>query len=67
MSGEPVTRRYSVAEEIAHAITRGVDLLLSIAAPAILVVFASLRGNAWHIVSCHFVAVLFYVIPGTGP
>ena len=51
MSGEPVTRRYSVAEEIAHAITHGVGLLLSIAALAILVVFASLRGNAWHIVS----------------
>jgi hemolysin III len=46
-----MTRRYSVAEEIAHAITHGVGLLLSVAALAILVVFASLRGNAWHIVS----------------
>ena len=51
MNGDLVTRRYSVAEEIAHAITHGVGLLLSIAALAILVVFASLRGNAWHIVS----------------
>ena len=50
MSGESVARRYSVAEEVAHAITHGVGLLLSIAALAILVVFASLRGNAWHIV-----------------
>ena len=44
--------RYSVAEEIAHAITHGVGLLLSIAALVVLVVFASLRGDAWHIVSC---------------
>ncbi len=46
-----MTRRYSVAEEIAHAITHGIGLLLSIAGLAILVVSASLRGDAWHIVS----------------
>jgi hemolysin III len=43
--------RFSLAEEIAHAITHGIGLLLSIAALVMLVVFASLRGNAWHIVS----------------
>jgi hemolysin III len=43
--------RFSFAEEIAHAITHGIGLLLSIAALVILVVFASLRGDAWHIVS----------------
>ncbi len=48
---DAVTKRYSVAEEIAHAITHGVGLLLSIAGLVILVVFASLRGDAWHIVS----------------
>jgi hemolysin III len=47
-----VKARYSVAEEIAHAITHGVGLLLSIAALVVLVVFATLRGDAWHIVSC---------------
>ncbi|MHC4416130.1 MAG: PAQR family membrane homeostasis protein TrhA [Planctomycetota bacterium] len=47
-----VTGRYSLAEEIAHAITHGVGLLLSVAALTILVIFASLRGDAWHIVSC---------------
>ena len=47
-----VTARYSVAEEIAHAITHGVGLLLSVAALTILVVFATLRGDAWHTVSC---------------
>jgi hemolysin III len=44
--------RYSVAEEIAHAITHGVGMLLSVAALTVLVAFASVRGNAWHIVSC---------------
>ena len=44
--------RYSVAEEIAHATTHGLGLALSIAALSILVVFASLRGDPWHIVSC---------------
>ncbi len=43
--------RYTIAEEIAHAITHGVGLVLSIGALTILVVFASLRGDAWHIVS----------------
>ncbi len=46
------TRRYSVAEEVAHAITHGVGLLLSIAALVLLIVFSILRGDAWHVVSC---------------
>jgi hemolysin III len=46
-----VTERYSIAEEIAHAITHGVGLLLSVAALTIVVAFASVRGDAWHIVS----------------
>jgi hemolysin III len=45
------TSQYSLAEEIAHAITHGVGLLLSIAGLVVLVVFASLRGNTWHVVS----------------
>lgn len=42
---------YSVGEEIAHAVTHGIGALLSIAGLAVLVAFASLYGNAWHIVS----------------
>lgn len=44
-------RSYSLAEEIAHAITHGVGLLFSVAGLAVLVTLASLRGDAWHIVS----------------
>ena len=43
---------YSVGEEIAHTITHGVGLLLSIAGLAVLVVFASAHGSAWHVVAC---------------
>ncbi len=42
---------YSVSEEIAHTITHGIGALLSIAGLAVLVSFASLNGDAWHIVS----------------
>jgi len=45
------TTLYSVAEEVAHATTHGVGLLLSIAGLVILVVLASSRGDAWHVVS----------------
>ena len=45
------SRAYSVNEEIAHSITHGVGALASVAGLTILVVFASLYGDAWHIVS----------------
>jgi len=48
---KPSTNQYSLAEEIAHAITHGVGLLLSIAGLIVLIVLASLRGDAWHVVS----------------
>jgi hemolysin III len=44
--------RYSLGEEIAHSVTHGVGIVLSIAALTLLVTFAALRGSAWHIVSC---------------
>ncbi len=44
-------RYYSKNEEMFNVISHGIGFLLSIAALSILVVFASLRGSAWHIVS----------------
>ncbi len=44
-------KQYSKNEEILNVITHGLGFLLSVAALVILVVFASIRGNAWHIVS----------------
>jgi hemolysin III len=55
---------FSLAEEIAHAITHGVGLLLSIAALVILVVLASLRGDAWHIVSCSIYGTTLVLLYG---
>jgi hemolysin III len=40
-----------LAEEIAHTLTHGVGILLSIGGLAVLVAFAALYGDAWHIVS----------------
>ena len=42
---------YSLGEEIANAITHGIGAVLAIAALAILVVFATMYGNVWHIVT----------------
>ncbi|WP_462412809.1 PAQR family membrane homeostasis protein TrhA [Neobacillus sp. Marseille-QA0830] len=45
------THTFSKGEEIANSITHGIGVLLSIAALVLLIVFSSLYGNAWHIVS----------------
>jgi hemolysin III len=45
-------KRYTLGEEIAHSVTHGVGALFAIAGLAVLVVFAALRGNAWHVVGC---------------
>lgn len=42
---------YTKGEEIANAVTHGIGALLSIAALVILIVFAALKGTAWHVVS----------------
>ncbi len=44
-------RRYSIGEEIVNGITHGIGTILSIAGLVILVVFAALYGDRWHIVS----------------
>ena len=44
-------QEYSIGEEIAHAVTHGVGIPLSIAGLVLLVTFSALYGNAWHVVS----------------
>lgn len=44
------THVFSKEEELSNSITHGIGVLLSIAALVILIVFASLYGNIWHIV-----------------
>lgn len=45
------TTVYSLTEEVLHTITHGIGILLSIAGLAILVAFASVNGDSWHIVT----------------
>lgn len=56
---------YSFGEEIANSITHGLGMLLSIAGLAILVGFASVYGNAWHIASCSIFGVTLILSYGS--
>jgi hemolysin III len=49
MTAHPSEKKYTTGEEIAHAVTHGLGLLLSVAACSILVVLAAQRGTVWHI------------------
>ncbi|GAA0375128.1 PAQR family membrane homeostasis protein TrhA [Paenibacillus motobuensis] len=45
------THTYPRREEVANAITHGIGAMLSLAGLVLLIVFSSLKGTAWHIVS----------------
>ncbi len=45
------SKPYSIAEEIANAVSHGIGAVLSIAGLAVLVAYASVYGDVWHIVS----------------
>ncbi|AKG35271.1 PAQR family membrane homeostasis protein TrhA [Paenibacillus durus] len=45
------TYTYSRREEVANAITHGIGAVLSVAALVLLIVFSSMWGTAWHVVS----------------
>ena len=45
------THTYDRREEIANAITHGIGALLSLAGLVLLIVFSSMKGTAWHVVS----------------
>lgn len=50
-SGGMSTARYSLREEIAHAVTHGIGAVLGVAGLVLLVVWAARFGNAWHVTS----------------
>lgn len=68
--------RYSFGEEIAHSITHGVGIALSIAGLVILVAFAARYGTAAHVVGCsvfgtslvllYTASTLYHSIPHAG-
>jgi hemolysin III len=51
MAEKDSKRVYSTKEEIANAITHGIGAALAIAALVVLIVFAAMDGNVWHVVS----------------
>lgn len=51
MADNKTKRVYSTREEIANAITHGIGAALAIAALVLLIVFAAIKGNVWHVVS----------------
>jgi hemolysin III len=55
---------YTAGEEISHATTHGLGLLLSIGGLATLVVMASLRGDAWHVIGCAVFGVTLVLLYG---
>jgi len=53
---------YTYREEIANSITHGIGALLSVAGLAVLISFATTRGDAWHIVSCTIYGVTLILL-----
>ena len=51
MKTDTYSEKYSLREELAHAVTHGIGIPLSIAALAVLVGFSAMYGDAWHITS----------------
>ena len=48
----PAVPRYTPGEEIANGLTHGLGIVLAIAGLAIMTAFATLNGDAWHVVAC---------------
>ncbi len=53
---------YSLGEEVAHTLTHGVGLVLSIAGLVILVAAAHLRGDVWHVIGCSVFGVTLVML-----
>ena len=52
MTDAATLKRFTRQEDLANALSHLAGALLSIAGLVLMVVFSSIRGNAWHIVSC---------------
>ena len=77
MAEIPNSPNYAFGEEVANSITHGVGILLAIVGLAVMIYFASLYGNHWHLVSCsvfgatlifaYTTSTLYHSIPLKGP
>jgi hemolysin III len=55
-------RSYSAGEELAHAVTHGIGVVVGVAVLVLLVVFSSLRKGGWEIVSCAVYGTTFILL-----
>ncbi len=51
MQAQPVTSLYSIKEEIAHSVTHGIGIVLSVLGLVLMVMHSIRYGDGWHIVS----------------
>ena len=56
------THTFSKGEEIANSITHGIGAALSVAALVLLIVYSSLYGTAWHVVSFTIFGVTMLIL-----
>ena len=73
---EVLPSAYTIAEEIAHAVTHGLGALLSIGGLAVLVAFSARYGDVWHVISTsiygatlillYTASTLYHAIPHPG-
>ena len=59
---DQTVKTYSLSEEIASSVTHGVGFLLALVALSVMVVFAALRGTAWHVVACSVYGVTLVLL-----
>jgi hemolysin III len=62
MSPLPQPRRYTVGEEIAHSVTHGLGILLSLVGLVVLVAAASVRGTTREVVGCSVFGVCLVIL-----
>lgn len=51
MQEHAIAGEYSLKEEIAHSVTHGIGALLSVIGLTLLVIYSSMYGDSWHIIS----------------
>ncbi|AOZ94192.1 PAQR family membrane homeostasis protein TrhA [Paenibacillus crassostreae] len=56
------THTYTRREEVANAVTHGIGTVLSVLALVLLIVYSSLRGTPWHVVSFTIYGVTMLIL-----
>ena len=65
MQEQAIAAGYSIKEEIAHSISHGIGLLLSIVGLVTMLGYSSLYGDAWHITSSSIYGATLIMLYGS--